>query len=54
MISLQRLDGKIIYVNEDNIQWVENLPDTTITFLNGMKLRIKESLEDVLKKINQY
>lgn len=51
MIKLTRIHGEEIYVNEDNIQWIEALPDTTITLLNGVRFIVKEKIEDVLNII---
>ncbi len=51
MIKCTRLDGTHIYLNENNIQWIESLPDTTITFLSGARLIVREKIENVLKII---
>lgn len=51
MIELTRLDGSPIYLNERNIQWVEVLPDVTITFLGGARVIVKEKLPEVQKAI---
>lgn len=51
MIKLTRLDGTEVFVNKDNIQWIECLPDTTITFLNGVRIIVREKVDEVLKII---
>ena len=53
MIKLTRLNGLEVIVNEDNIQWIEELADTTVTFVNGVRLIVKESAEEILQKMNQ-
>lgn len=53
MIKLTRLDGSPLVVNTQNIQWIEVLPDTVITFLGGGRAIIKEKLEDVTKLIEE-
>jgi uncharacterized protein YlzI (FlbEa/FlbD family) len=51
MIKLTRLDSAPLYVNERNIQWIEVLPDTAITFLAGSRVIIREKVEEVLELI---
>ncbi len=51
MIKLTRLDGAPLYINERNIQWIEILPDTAITFLAGSRIIIREKVEEVLELI---
>lgn len=53
MIKLTRLDGSEIYINKNNIQWIESLPDTTITILSGARIIVKEKVEEVLRVINE-
>jgi flagellar protein FlbD len=48
MIKLTRIQGEEIYINEDNIQWIECNPDTTITFINGNRFIVKEKIEEIL------
>ncbi len=53
MIKLTRLQGEAIYINEDNIQWIECIPDTTITFMNGNRFIVTEKIEEVLNLIEK-
>jgi len=39
------------YVNEDMIEFIEEAPDTILTFENGKKVAIMESAIDVVEKI---
>lgn len=52
MIKLTRLDGSEIFLNNCNIQWIETLPDTTITILSGVRIIVRERIDEVLKKID--
>lgn len=54
MIELTRLNGKAFIANCEMIQFVESTPDTVITFYNGTKLMVKESLEEVVDKSREY
>lgn len=53
MIQVTRLDGAVVFINETNIQWIENLPDTAITFLSGARMIVRDSPEDIARKVNQ-
>jgi flagellar protein FlbD len=54
MIRLTRYDNKELFVNAELIQFVESKPDTIITLTNGEKLIVKESAEEVIKRVIQY
>jgi flagellar protein FlbD len=43
MIELTRLNGSLLVVNSDLIQYAESAPDTTLTLLNGEKVVVRES-----------
>ena len=53
MILLTRLDGKEILLNERLFELVEETPDTVVTMQNGHVYIVKESLYDILRKIQQ-
>ncbi len=53
MIKVTRLDGTPLYVNERNIQWIECLPDTAITFVAGSRLIVREKVDEVVNLIRQ-
>jgi len=52
MITLTRLDGMPVCVNEINILWVEALPDTSVMLLGGTRILVKESVQNVKDMIN--
>ena len=54
MIELTKLNGIPIIINVDLIETLETTPDTVITFANGKKIIVKESVEDVIKKTIEY
>ncbi|MFZ9519605.1 MAG: flagellar FlbD family protein [Silvanigrellaceae bacterium] len=43
MIEVTKLDGSKLFVNEMNIQWIESLPDTAITFLGGARVIVRDT-----------
>ena len=51
MIKLTRLDGSTIYLNPDQIEAVEETPDTHITLMNGYRFLVLEKAEAIMEKI---
>lgn len=54
MIYLSKLSGETFALNDDLIETIESKPDTTITLLNGRKIIVKESLDDVFRKVLEF
>ena len=48
MLRLTKLDGSVVYLNDQNIQWIEAIPDTAITFLGGARILVREKIDEVL------
>jgi len=51
MIVLTRLNGKTFSLNAFLIEQIESHPDTTVSLISGKKIVVKESEDDVRKKI---
>ena len=54
MIELRRLNDNVIIINSDLIEFVESTPDTMLTLTTGKKLVVKDSVDEVVKKVIQY
>ena len=54
MVQLTRLNGHPLAVNSDLIKFVEQAPDTVITLVNGEKIVVRESAEEVLERVLQF
>ena len=54
VIRLTRLNGNPIALNSDLIKFVENAPDTVITLISGEKMVVKESSEDVMRRVVEF
>jgi flagellar protein FlbD len=54
MIQLTRLNNHPLVVNSDLIKFVEQAPDTVITLMNGDKIVVRESAQDVLERVVQF
>jgi len=54
VIQLTRLNGNPIALNSDLIKFVENAPDTVITLINGEKVIVRETSDDVIHRIVEF
>ncbi len=54
MIKLTRLDRQEIAINCDQIAWIEARPDTTVRMLAGETVLVRESLDEVIRRIEEY
>jgi flagellar protein FlbD len=51
VIQLTRLNNQPLVVNADLIKLIEQAPDTVITLVTGEKLVVRESTEDVIRRV---
>lgn len=54
MITVTRLDKRVVVLNADLIKMIESTPDTLITLINGDHLMVKETVEEVVDKAVDY
>ena len=54
MITVTRLDKRVVVVNAEHIKMLEATPDTIITFLNGDTIIVRESVEEVVRRAIEY
>jgi flagellar protein FlbD len=54
MIAVTRLDGSTMVVNDDQIAWIEDHPDTVISMMNGEKLLVRESPDELVERARQF
>ncbi len=54
MIKLTRLNGTVLLVNENFIEVAEEAPDTVLTMQNGHRYVIKEKVEEIIEKVNEF
>ncbi|NLM03874.1 MAG: flagellar FlbD family protein [Clostridiales bacterium] len=54
MIKLKRLNNKELILNSELIEYIERTPDTIITLVNGNKIVVLETPEEVVDKIVDY
>jgi len=54
MIRLTRLNNQPLAVNSDLIKLVEQTHDTVLTLINGDKVVVRESLEEVIRRTLEF
>jgi flagellar protein FlbD len=54
VIRLTRLNNQPLAVNSDLIKFVEQAPDTVITLVNGEKVIVRETADEVLRRVIEF
>jgi len=54
VIQVTRLNGNRLFVNADKILFVEPTPDTVISLLNGDKVPVRETPQQVVDLVVGY
>ena len=54
MIELTRVNDTIFYLNCNEIERIELIPETAIILLNGKTYIVKNCAEEVIEKIVQF
>lgn len=51
MIVVTRLSGGLLVVNVDLIVSIEQTPDTVLAFVNGDRLLVKETPDEIVSRV---
>ena len=54
MIWLTKLSGTKFLINLDTVKYIESVPDTVVTFMNGDTIVVCDTLEDIVEKSKSY
>jgi flagellar protein FlbD len=54
MIKVTNLNGEAFLLNAELIRYVEARPDTFITLVQGERIVVRESMDDVLRLTLEY
>lgn len=54
MILVHRLKGEPIFLNTDLVEYIESTPDTVITLLDGRRIMVQDSAEEVVDKVREF
>jgi flagellar protein FlbD len=54
MITLTRLNRAKLVLNSDLIEHIEAAPDTVVSLLNGQKLLVRETPEEIIDRVIEF
>lgn len=54
MIQLTRLNSRLITINSDLIEMIDETPDTIVTLTTGRKILVEESAAQILEKVTAF
>ncbi len=54
MITVTRLDERVVVLNADMIKMLEATPDTIVTLINGDTVVIRESVDEIVRRAIDY
>lgn len=54
MITVTRLDERVIVLNADLIKMIEATPDTIVTLISGDTVIVRETVDEVVRRAIDY
>lgn len=54
MITVTRLDKRVVVLNADLIKMLESTPDTIVTLINGDTVIVREPVDEVVRRAIDY
>lgn len=54
MIILTKLNGEYITVNDRQIEYIDQIPESKITMMNGRYHIVRESPQEIVEKVIQF
>ncbi|BAK56719.1 flagellar FlbD family protein [Candidatus Arthromitus sp. SFB-mouse-Japan] len=54
MIKLTRTNDVVFYLNSNEIERMELIPETALILLNGKTYIVKESIDEVIRRIIEF
>lgn len=54
MIKLSKLNGVEILVNSDQIEYIEQIPESKIMMMNSEYLLVRENIDTIIDKVAEY
>ena len=54
MIQVTRINHHRVLLNSDLIEQIEATPDTLITLTNGQKIVVRDSEEEIVRKVIEF
>ena len=54
LIIVKKLNERAFWLKAEQIQFVEETPDTLITLINGNQIVVKETIDEVITRAVEY
>ncbi len=54
MIQITRINRHTLVLNADLIEQIESTPDTVIQLVNGQKMIVLESADEIVRRVVEY
>ncbi|PKK84422.1 MAG: endoflagellar protein [candidate division Zixibacteria bacterium HGW-Zixibacteria-1] len=54
MIRLTKLNDQEIVINDDLIEFIESTPDTIISLIDGKKIMVRETPDEIIKRVAAF
>lgn len=54
MIEVRKLNDQIVILNSELIEFIESTPDTMISLTTGRKITVKDTVDEVVRKVLEY
>lgn len=54
MITVTRLDRRVVVINAELVKMIEAAPDTIITLINGDTIIVRETVDEVVARAVDY
>ncbi len=54
LIILTKLNGEYITVNDRQIEYIEQIPESKITMMNGRYHIVRESPQEIIEKVAKF
>ncbi|RMG17018.1 MAG: flagellar protein FlbD [Deltaproteobacteria bacterium] len=54
MIPLTRINGNPVVINTDLVTSIEEQPDTVLVLINGDRIMVKESPEEIIDRLVEF
>ena len=54
MIRLTKLNDQEIVINDDLIEFVESTPDTIISLVDGKKIMVRETPDEIIERVAAF
>lgn len=54
MITVTKLNDRVVVINADLIKMIESTPDTIITMTSGDTVIVRESVEEIVSRAIDY